>query len=345
APWIGLPFLLAFGLFLSGLMGYWRGWGGMQFNFIALTSYSIFAISGGPVAKYFLFDGMPISRRRLFAILVLPGLAILTLGYGAGRIGLALLESRHEVIVYGMEEDSYGLRLPLHLWEIDWKGETPRVEALSGENPAVKSLPIATAGGPRLYKPYTTHESSSPQFVAEQLRRALLLHCGESPPVEELRDRYFRLDENGKTVLKGSTLTVFEDYPELKLRPEWGTFPYIFTLTGLWFFLALWIYFRFFMAEVGEGRRKGAFVSILVIMLLMHMIPFFTFMFDWIDDDTFVAMQQILIRDVATAFPGSILLVWLVGGLLFAGAYRLCERQFQKVELPSDDSASCMMNL
>ncbi len=56
-----------------------------------------------------------------------------------------------------------------------------------------------------------------------------------------------------------------------------------------------------------------------------------------------MAMQQILIRQAATAFPGSVLLIWLAGILLVAGGYRLCERQFQKVELPSDASSSCFL--
>jgi hypothetical protein len=276
-------------------------------------------------------------------MLVLPGLVILTLGYGAGRVGLAFLEDRHEVIVYGQDEESYGLRLPLDLWEITWMGDAPRIETLSGEAMDAKTLPIVTAGGPKLFKPYSTSVASSPQFVAEQLSRALLQHCGESPPVSELRDRYFHLDEEGRTVLKGSALSVFEDYPELKVRSQWGTFPYVFTLTALLFFLALWIYFHFFNADTSEGRRKAAFVSILVIMLLMHMIPFFTFIFYWVDGDTFVAVQQILIRQIATAFPGSVLLIWLAGILLVAAGYRLCERQFQKVELPSDASSSCFL--
>jgi hypothetical protein len=338
-PWLVFPFLIAFGLLLSGFLAYWRDWSSLEFNFIALTSYSLFAFAGGSLKKFFQFDALPLTRRSLFAYLVLPGLINLAIGYGAGVLGLALLREPGEAFVYSMEDDTFGLRVPLDLWEISWDGKAPILDSPRGEQQESKTLAIVTAGGPKLYKPFTTSNSSSPDFVALQLSRALESYCGESPPTEELRKRYFQMDDRGRTVLKGSTLTVFADYPQLIAQTRSGTFPYIMTLTTLFFFAAMSVYFRFFRASVSESWRKGALIGILAAMLMFHITPFLLFIFNWVDGDAFVAAQKILLRQAVAAFPGASLLIWLACGIILAGAYRLCERQFHKVELPVDVSA------
>ncbi len=338
-PWFSYPFLIAFGMLLSGFFSIWAGWGTLSYYFVIITAYSLFAFAGAPLTKFYLFDAVPISRRWLFATMVLPGMLALSLGYGVGVLGMELFAPRYEPFVYGTDKDSYGLRVPLDYWEIRQGDDDLELGGPGNETIQAMSLPFFESGKTGLFKPYTTGPQSSPAFVASQLEAAVLEFCGESPPADELESRYFRVDETGRTVLKTETLSVFADYPELQRIVRTGPYPYMMTWTMLILFASLAVYFRYLRPLVSDSRRKTAFVTILVVLLLGHMGQFGILMFSGIDADLVVAVQQIQLRHWASAFPGAEWLIWIAGAALVYAAYRLCERQFQRVELPLEQKA------
>ena len=82
---MSFPFLAAIGVILAGWYSGVLGGSEIRFTYIGLTVYCLLAFLADPVKRLPLLEALPISRRLIFAVLVLPGLGAVAAGYGTGR--------------------------------------------------------------------------------------------------------------------------------------------------------------------------------------------------------------------------------------------------------------------
>ena len=75
---VGLPFLVPWG---TALAGFWTVDTVLSFTLVPMTAYILFALMAAPLTQLRVLDPLPVSRRFIFAAAVLPGLALVSLGY------------------------------------------------------------------------------------------------------------------------------------------------------------------------------------------------------------------------------------------------------------------------
>ena len=108
----------------------------------SMVYYLLLAFVGPSMNQFHQLDPLPISRRLLFAVLTLPGLLALIASYGAGRIGVALVERPTELVEYRIDERGQYVWVPERFLEVAWGGETPILDAPWGESHPAWSLPL-----------------------------------------------------------------------------------------------------------------------------------------------------------------------------------------------------------
>jgi hypothetical protein len=80
------------------------------------------------------------------------------------------------------------------------------------------------------------------------------------------------------------------------------------------------------------------FFVIAGFLLLLHLGPFPVFATNITEPWKIGAGLEIGLRETVAALPGGPLLIWLLGALVLAGAYRLAEWRFEKTEIPIENS-------
>jgi hypothetical protein len=333
--WLVTPFTFGMGILLAGVTWiedsylYY-----MRFTLIPITVYMILAFVGQPLRNLYRLDPLPISRKWLFAVTILPTLLVLSLGYGAGKIWEAMSPPR-ELVSYRMDPDShYYVYVPARADKIAWDGQPPESSSPWGETHEAWSTPICQGCRAVIYSPFHTPIGSSLDFVALQISRASEALYSESVPPEKIKDRYLSVDDEGNVVLKGENLSLQADFPHLTPRSNGPIFPVMLTLVGLaWAFL-VYIFLRSFRATISDGKRKALLFGLMFLLLAVHIAQYALVIggitMDWIITGTI----EILVRQASDGLAGGALLIWLVCGLLLYGGYRFAESGYLRIEVP-----------
>ncbi len=90
--WLAYPAVFFAGMLVADLLRTLTGETDLTVHNLLLAVYVLLAFSGLMTVRLPHFDPLPVSRRLLYAALVLPSLAAFVLGYGAGRITAVVLE-------------------------------------------------------------------------------------------------------------------------------------------------------------------------------------------------------------------------------------------------------------
>lgn len=166
ASWLAFALLLALGFGAArpepanSLNGFWL------FVFYWLILGALF---GGAVSRLHMLDPLPVSRKLIFAYVIIPGLLVASLGCFGARLIRAnraghssLVDYREHPVVHKLD-----IQVPLEFWEIGWGGhplpvEEPYVapweEAYFPWSVSLfRGLPIV------LYSPYHVPDGSSPE--------------------------------------------------------------------------------------------------------------------------------------------------------------------------------------
>ena len=337
---IAIPFLIGMGLILSGFPYDTP----IRLTNVTLAAYMLLAFLAAPMAQMHLLDPLPISRRRIFALLVLPGLLAVAAGYGAGRIGAATSEERPSIqytsqITRGQAppyRSSFPtLRVPYTEFRTAWNGEVPPIESPWGESHEAWRIPLYSGSRAMVYLPFSTPEGSSVDFVALQISRAVEAVYGRTIPYEEIRERYLETSPEGVVSLRNpSGLTLLEDYPELSVGGEGPLFPVAILITGLLYLGIGSLYLRTYRASISEGKRKAAFFAVLGGTLVLHITPFIAFISGFVEDWVVLGQAEAGLLWLARTLPGGEAAVWvLCAAILYAG-YRLAQGAFERIEVP-----------
>ena len=86
--WAILPTIFVYGLILGGLLVAESGDPDERYIFLPLAVYLLIAFAELGPKLLPRFDALPISRAKIFALVILPQLAVLALGYGAGHLAM-----------------------------------------------------------------------------------------------------------------------------------------------------------------------------------------------------------------------------------------------------------------
>ncbi len=334
---IYFPLLVILGLILSGLLFTDEPGEDLSLMYVPLIWYFLLAFVPIALKNLHQLDGLPVSRRRLFALLVLPSLGILVASYGVGKLLLAGKAGKQEWVRFEKFDDGHFVMVPLEYYEIAWDGKPPRSEAPWGETLAVHSAPLLKRASIAIYKPFTTGEASSLDFVAWQIGRALQAIYGTEIPVEEIKQRYLAQGPETKVVPKSGVLTIAADHPDLMPGGRGRWFPLLMLMITVPWLLLLALYLRGWRPGVTTFRRRVLQIGIMVLCMALYVGGPALSIADVWDIQIIMAFCKILARQVAEALPGGVPMMWLVAMALGFATYRWAARQFQRIEFPSPE--------
>jgi len=280
-------------------------------------------------------DPLPISRRLMAALLVVPPFATMAIGYGVGHIGARHLEAQKELVDYRVwgQRPVPRLTVPSGLLEIASADAVPKIESPWGEKHAPLARPLYRGSRSVLYSPYDAPPGSSLQFVALQISRAAAATYGVRIPPEEIASRYLRESSDGTVLPVGRGLQLRADFTGLQSQGR-GSFTLLLAIAiALPALLLLALFFH--------GYRPGFSPRIRQVMVIVFAGLFVVVMFGWtalmvfqeIHPALVGAVMQIFAREIDSS-PATIALAWSIGVGLLVGAYLLLQRQFQSMEIP-----------
>jgi hypothetical protein len=333
--WFAVPCLLPFGILLAGVSWIDSGLYYARFVVVPITVYMLLAAVGLPMRNLYRLDNLPLSRRRLLAYIFVPGLALIAMGYGAGKLWEHTREPTERIAYLKARDSHFYLYVPAWALEVTWNGHVPDTTSPWGETHEVWSAPLWKGARTLLYSPCHTPPGSSLDFVALQISRAVEQIYGEAIPIEEIKYRYLKLDSDGKVVLRGDGLSLREDYPHLVELGRGPQFPVILLLVGLPWMLLVSVYMRSFRATISDGKRKAFLIGLMMLVLVVHLGQYGLFVSGLTGDRLFTGFIEILIREAIESFPGAGVAIWIACVVLLYFGFKIAEHQFRRIEIPT----------
>jgi len=336
-PTLGFPLLVLFGAILSGILEVWLEPDAVELRLpaIFMTWYMLIVSLWLPPRNLHTTDSLPISRRLLFGVVVLPPMLCLVLGYGAGRLGVGLLEQPASLVSYHATEADphHYVFVPYSACEIAWDGMAPGNSSPWGEShPVASTSPLYVGSRAVLYSPFSTPQGSSTEFVALQISRAVEAIYATSIPPEEIGERYLETDENGEVVLKTEGLTLVEDYPDLRAVENPSRTPLLLFAAGFPWLLLLAGWLPLVRVSVSELRQKITFWIVAGLCLALYLGSFAVSMLRFMTPAVTNGFLEILMRHLTNAVPGGATSIWAACALLLVGGYWMAQEQFVKIE-------------
>ncbi|MGD9400966.1 MAG: hypothetical protein PVF95_01735, partial [bacterium] len=335
-PWLAA--LLFTWLAFVGLRNGGYGLGGLSNT--AMILWALLALSGllsYALPRLHMVDALPISRGKIFAYLVIPGLVVALGSYTVGTVRAKGLFTGQEVVTYGTKyyDHSYDVRVPLEYWEISANGSPAPVEGCCDEAHATWSTELVKGTDLVLFSPYHTPPGSPPEFVAQQLSRAIADVFGTEVPPAELVRKYFKRTPEGGTALKVETMNLLDDYPQLRARGWLLSLPVVYMCVGLpWFLYLIMAMGPLRSLTPGRSLLRGHLViTFIAAGSLILMI--------WASSNGVTkeykvsAAIGILVRKAATAVPGGVALLWVLSVAGLVMAYLVARSAFQGYEFPT----------
>jgi hypothetical protein len=336
------PLLFLLGVIFSGFMAVWKDIELPQLAWLFLTAYFLLSILPAQLYQLQFLSLLPISRARLLSFLMLPGLVVVSLGYGAGSAGKALVQSSRLMVMFQMERSSLlptysskypQVRVPAQYFEIAWDGKVPESGSPWGESHPSRQDPLYSGSRIAVYSSFSTPQDSTPQFVALQISKALQAIYGQSVPYQQVLERYLDVKDNVCVGLKNGGAPILQDYPNLIPVREIPLFPIVMLLIGVSWLLMAALYFRACRATVSDAGRKAVYFALLAVVLLINIAPVPALIFGLFRLEVVAAFVRILIRQAVDFLPGGVLTVWVLCTGAYAGAYLLAKAQFGRIEL------------
>ena len=335
-PLVTVPFLALMGAVLGGALGKWTGEDMLAYMYIPLVSMMLLSFIAPLVEMLPPLDPLPLSRRRIFAFLTLPSLAVVALSYAVGWALPDRGEGPREYVQYREHRNDkhFYLYVPIGRDDVSWAGDAPDTVAPWGEtHPAWQGRPFK--GSPIVvYSPFHTPPGSSLDFVAWQISRAAERVYGVSISPQEIASAYLKERPDGSVGLKKDRLTLRADRPGLDPLRLGPVFPVMMTLAVVPFFLGLAVVLRFFRSGYSERFRKGllfAFIGLAVAVMLLQGIGMIGgFSAPW----AFQVLVEMSTRRIGASVLG-VLATWFVSAVLLFLSYRVAESFFVRAELPA----------
>ena len=327
-----LPILIGYGLIVSGLFPQGLASSDMRIVYLGWIWYLMLSFALLAMRQLHFLDYLPISRKLLFAGLVLPVLLSVMLGYGIGALGDLRSEPyrRHD-----RRTDLSHLSAPVAVenFAIAWDGQVAEIGSPWGESHPAWSFQLCKGSRITLYAPYTSPEGSSRKFAALQLSRAIAAFHGEQVPLEEVAIRYLASDEEGKIHLQ--TERLLADYPGLLTPGQKWYFP-VFLLVAVFPWLLLMVFMlRVFRTNPPEREWNWLMIGAMALAFLITIGTIAADIAGYMGPGSLPALTDALIWQLAEEVPGGGVVIWATTILLLGGGYLQGQTEFQRYEIPS----------
>jgi hypothetical protein len=310
-----------------------QGISNMAFAYWAFVAMSALVITSAH--KLHLLDALPISRKLIFAYLVLPGLLVGLAGFSLGTLagkgrasGSSLVE--YEQRYYDRQLD---VRVPLEFWELGLDGRPVPLEPCCDGPHGAWSVSLIRGGGTVLYNPYHAPADSSPDFVAHQFSRAVEAVYGRTIPISELKARYFESGPDGGTVLKTERFDLTRDFPGLQAVGWSRTLAATILLIG-----PLWLLYLAVVMGGGYNRIRMGHLVLTVGGVAYLFTLIWTSSRGYTQEWKLSAAAGIIVRRSAEALPGSTFSLWLFAVAAVVACYLLARSRFNKMEIRTGGS-------
>jgi hypothetical protein len=336
------PLLILLGIVLSGFMSVWKDLELPQLTWLFLTAYLLLSFLPAQMVPLQFVSLLPISFRRIFAYLMLPGILAFALGYGIGSVGKAGVQSSRLMVRFQKERTSLlptyasrfpQVRVPAQYFEIAWDGRAPDNASPWGESHPAHLDPLYAGSRIAVYAPFSTPKDCTPPFAALQISRAIKAVYGRSLSYQQVLDRYLEVTDNVAVALKDGGAPLLLDYPRLAPVAEIPLFPVIMLIVGGTWLLMAALYFRACRATVTDAGRRAVYFGVLAVVLLINVAPVATTITGFVRLEVGETFLRVLIRYAVNALPGGAPTLWLICALPLLGTYWLARSQFQRIEL------------
>lgn len=150
-------------------------------------------------------------------------------------------------------------------------------------------------------------------------------------------------DEDGQVAPRGGNLPLRQDYP--RLHPKSGPkLPALLALTVVPWLLVTAALLRAYRAGVGEWVRQTIVWGSLAFLIIFSVGSLFANVLGISEPWLFRALVEISVMRLGATTLGTVS-VWIVAGLLMAGAYRVAEIQFLRMEIPAHPSRYTLIGM
>ncbi len=335
--WANLAAVLVMGLILGGgLEGWGEDLGMLRYTYIPFVIYVLVAFSGLVVRQLYAVDPLPVSRRRVLALFVVPQLVLLLFGYATGTF---LARDDRIDFVYVEREEHHYVAVPNRFWDVVPAAGAATNAAPWGESQEAGRRDFFEGGSWVLQSPISTPPGSSLEFASWQLSRAVERVYGRQIAPRELAERYLTLDEEGEVVPKGQ-LTLLDDYPGLVPRGNGPLFPVLFALVVPPWFLILTVFLRTCRAGVTKRIQLGVlwiFLGLLLAAIIGQFAAMVAGLFDpvalrgWLE----IRMMQMGESGVTVAA------LWVASALVTAATFLVVQAGFERIEVSGEMRPTC----
>jgi len=330
---VGLPLIFVFATMTSGLMEALVTEAPIRFTFVLIMAYLLMSTMGTPLGKLKLLESLPVSRDRIFAVIVLPVIMSLVAGYGAGRLAVNYLIEPEELVRFDDCCDRRHVLVPEMFWVLAGDGEVPTVTAPSGETIEPYALPVLRNQTPVMYNPFTTGPGCSAEFVAWQLSRAVEAVYGERISSEEIRMSYLDQDEDGQVQLREGGLTLRADHPDWRERPGGPVMPLLLGSSVVVWMIVLGFYLGSVRAGLSPGAIKARYWGMMIVLLTLHLGQFALAIMNVYELDLILGLVGQKISQVGST--GGIVAVFAGSVAITTVAYLVVRRRFRSLEAVS----------
>ncbi len=334
------PFAVLLGALLGGALAPLLGEPDAQLRLwnLPLAVYLLFAYVGPRLESLHLLDPLPVRRRPVLAIVLVPSFLAFCLGYGLGVLLLARASWNRQPVNYVETRDRFQVEVPWSAYRVAWDGKPPRIGSPWGEAYTPEPSAAAVFGSrAALYNPFSVGAESSREFVALQISRAVEAAYGAAIPPAEIAARYLETGSRGRVAAKEGGLALPRDYPALVPRGTGPSFALVLPLVAVPWLLLVAALLRGYRAAVPEWVRQavywGTLAGFLALQLSLAAAMMTRFVRPWVAE----AVLDIAARRLGET-PGAAVAAWVVCAVVLLAAYRVAESQFLKMEIPTRPS-------
>ena len=280
--WLAVaPLAILFGLMMSGweILGMDEPY--LRFINFFMTVYILFAFAGHFMENLHKVDHLPVDRRTLLRWLVFPVVGFFLLGYGAGRVQDTVDPERSEKIVFDNGLETYGLKVSPHFFAFSGSDETPVVTAPWGESHEARVETVFRGLPGVIWKPYTTPQGASLEFVAWQISRATAAVYGLELDPDEISARYLEADLHGRVTVREPGLTLAADFPDARQGNSGPVFPVLIGGELVLLMVVLGLFFQVFKPGITIRKSRIVFWLLMGGLMACHLSGYIFFINGW----------------------------------------------------------------
>lgn len=335
--WFMLPAVVLGGAALAGLLAAWMGpdLEHLRVTYIPLASYMLFAAILTRLGRLHTLDPLPVSRRRMFVVLVLPPVALFGLGFVATVLGIARFGAHVELVDYRSWNDRQPPRVivPDALLAFATADDVPEIGAPWGEAHTPQASPVFWGSRHVLYSPYDAPPGSSKRFVALQISRAAEAAYGVHVPYESIASSSLEEAADGRVVPRGGQLHLRAVRDDLHPRAGISYLAMLLFSVVVSWLLVVALLFTGYRAVVQQRIRQLA-VTVYIVLFVAGMLGITALMVKHVLHPAAMNAALAVAGRHLDASPLGTIALWLAGSALTLATYGLAQRQFQRMEIP-----------